>query len=48
MAKAKPIMIGTRAGGTAINRYIVMAIENGVVELNNPILLKENEGSLQL
>ena len=48
MAKAKPIVIGTRAGGTAINRYIVMAIENGVVKLNNPILLKENEGSLQL
>ena len=41
-------MIGTRVAGTAISRRIVMAIENGVVKSNIPILFKENEGSLQL
>ena len=48
MAKVKTIMIGTCAAGTAISRRIVMANENGVVKSNNPILLKENGGSLQL
>ena len=47
MAKAKSIMIGTRAAGTAINRHIVMAIGNGVVKSNKPTLLKKNGGSLQ-
>ena len=40
MEKVKRIMIGTRAAGTALSRRFVMA--------NNPILLKENGGSLQL
>ena len=44
-ANVKIIMIGTRAAGTAISRRIVMAIGNGVVKSNNPILLKENGGS---
>ena len=48
MTKVKTIMIGTRVAGTAISRRIVMAIENGVVKSNIPILFKENEGSLQL
>ena len=42
------VMIGTRAAGTAISRYIVMAIGNRVVKSDNPILLKENRGLLQL
>ena len=48
MAKVKIIMIGTRAAGTAISCLIVMGIGNGLVKSNNFILLKENEGSLQL
>ena len=48
MAKVKTIMIGRCAAGTAISRRIVMANGNGVVKSNNPILLKENGGSLQL
>ena len=48
MPKVKTIMIETRAAGTAISRRIVTAIGNGVVKSNNPILLKENGGSLQL
>ena len=38
MAKFKTIMIGTRTDGTAISLPIVMAMGNGVVEPNNPIL----------
>ena len=34
-------MIGTRAAGTAISRRIVMAIGNGVVKSNVPVLLKK-------
>ena len=41
-------MIGTRAAGTTISRRIVMVIANRAVKSNNPVLLKENEGSLQL
>ena len=41
-------MIGTHAAGTAISRCIVMAIGNGVLKSNNPKVLKENGGSLQL
>ena len=43
--KIKTIMIGTRAAGTAISRYIVMAVDNGVLRSNSPTLLKENGGS---
>ena len=46
MTKVKTIMIGTRAARTAISRRIVMAIENGAVKSNNPILLKKNGGRL--
>ena len=46
MAKVKTIIIETR--GTAISRRMVMAIGNGAVKSNNPILLKENGRSLQL
>ena len=48
MANVKTIMIGTRAAGTAISRRIVMVIANRAVKSNNPVLWKENEGSLQL
>ena len=48
MANVKTIMIGTRAAGTTISRRIVMVIANRAVKSNNPVLLKENEGSLQL
>ena len=48
MAKVKTIMIKVCAAGTAVSRRIVMAVGNGVVKLNNTILLKENGGSLQL
>ena len=41
IAKVKTIMIGTRAAGTAISRRIVMAIGNGVVKSNVPVLLKK-------
>ena len=48
MTKVKTTMIETGAAGTAISRRIVMAIGNAVVKSNNPILLKENRGLLQL
>ena len=48
MARVKIVMTETRAAGTAISRRIIMTIGNGVVKSNNPILLKENGGSLQL
>ena len=48
VAKVKTIMTGTRAAGIAISRRIVMTIGNEVVKSNNPILLKEYGGSLQL
>ena len=48
MEKVKTIMIGTRTAGTAVSSRIVMVIGNGVVKSNNPILLEENGGSLQL
>ena len=48
MGEVKTIMIGTRATGTAISRHIVMAIRNEVLKSNNPKLLKQTGGSLQL
>ena len=45
MAKFKTIMIGMPADGTAISCRIVMAIGNGVMQSNNPIL--DNGGLLQ-
>ena len=48
MKKIKTIMTGTQTAGTAISCRIVMAIGNGVVRSNSPILLKENGGSLEL
>ena len=48
VAKVKTIMIGTSTAGTAISRLIVIGIGNVVVKSNNPILLKENGGPLQL
>ena len=48
MGEVKTIMIGTRATGTAISRHIVMAIGNEVLKSNNPALLKQTGGSLQL
>ena len=47
MAKFKTIMIGILATGTTANRHIVLAIVNGVLKSYNPIMLKENGGSLQ-
>ena len=46
MVKVKTIMIRTGVTGAAISRRIVMAIGNEVVKSKNPILLKENGGSL--
>ena len=48
MGEVKTIMIGTRATGTATSRHIVMAIRNEVLKSNNPKLLKQTGGSLQL
>ena len=48
MGEVKTIMIGTRATGTTISRHIVMAIGNEVLKSNNPKLLKQTGGSLQL
>ena len=48
IAKVKTIMIGTCTARIAISRCIVMAVGNGAVKSNNPILFKENGGSLQL
>ena len=47
MVKVKTIMNGKCAVGAAIYRRIVITIGNRVVKPNNPILLKENGGSLQ-
>ena len=48
MKKVKAIIIGTRAARTAINRRIGIAIGNGVVRSNNPAMLKDNGGPLEL
>ena len=48
IAKVKTIMIGTCNARIAISHCIVMAVGNGVVKSNNPVLFKEIGGSLQL
>ena len=48
MAKVKTVMTGTHAAGAAISRCIVMAFGNQAVKSNNPILVRENWGTLQL
>ena len=48
LKKTKNIIIGTRLAGTVISRRMVMAIGTGVVKANDPSLLKEYGGHLQL
>ena len=46
--KVKDIIIGTRLAGGVINRRTVLCIANGVVKANEPNLLKEFGGTLEL
>lgn len=48
LKKIKDIIIGTRLAGGVINRRTVLCIANGVVKANQPNLLKEFGGTLQL
>ena len=48
MVKVKTIMIGQHATGIALSSRIVMTTGNGMVKSKNPILLKQNGGSLQM
>ena len=48
LKKVKGIVMGTRLAGGVINRRQVMCIAKGVVKANNPHLLTEYGGSLEL
>ena len=48
LKKTKDIVIGTRQAGTVISRRMVIAIGTGVVKANEPNLLKEYGGHLEL
>ena len=48
LKKVKDIVIGTRLAGGVINRRQVMCIAKGVVKANNPNLLTEYGGGLEL
>ena len=48
LAKTKDIIIGTRQAGTVISRRMVINIGSGVVKANEPNLLKEYGGPLEL
>ena len=46
--KVKDIIVGTRAAGGVISRRMVIAIGNGVVKANDPNILREYGGHLEL
>ena len=46
--KIKDIIVGTRIAGGVINRRTVICIANGVVKANQPNLLKEFGGTVEL
>ena len=46
--KVKDIIVGTRAAGGVISRRMVIAIGTGVVKANNPDILKEFGGPVEL
>ena len=48
LKKVKDIATGTRMTGVVINRRSLICIANGVVKANNPDLLKEFGGNLEL
>ena len=48
LKKVKDIIIGTRAAGGVISRRMVIAIGIGVVKANDPNILKEYGGQVEL
>ena len=46
--KIKDIIVGTRIAGRVINRCTVICIANGVIRANQPNLLKEFGGTVEL
>ena len=46
--KIKDVIIGSRLAGTVISRKMVVAIGTGVVKVNEPKILREFGGSLEL
>ena len=48
LKKVKDIAIGTRAAGGVINRKQILNVAKDVVRANNPNVLKESSGSLDL
>ena len=48
LKKSKDIIVGTRIAGGVINRRAVICIANGVVKANQPNLLKEFGGTVEL
>ena len=48
LQKIRDIIIGSRLAGTALSRKMVVAIGTGVIKANEPKILKEFGGSLEL
>ena len=48
LKKTKDIIVGSRLAGTAISRKMVIAIATGVIKANDPNILREFGGSLEL
>ena len=48
LKKIKDVIIGSRLASTAISRKVVVAIGTGVVKANEPKILREFGGSLEL
>ena len=48
LKKIKDIIVGSRLAGTAISRKMVIAIATGVIKANDPKILREFDGSLEL
>ena len=48
LKNVKYVMIGTGVAGAVISRRLVIAIGKGVVKSNNPTMLMENGGPLEL
>ena len=48
LKKIKDIVVGSHLPGTGISRKMVIAIATGVIKVNDPNILREFGGSLEL
>ena len=48
LKKIKDVIVSSRLAGTAISRKMVIAIATGVIKANDPNILREFGGSLEL